>query len=337
MRRAAKLQARTEQVPYSVALDSVARQEGYAGWQDVRRQAARGRASQSVASGDLPVDPVRPPHFDDTPNEERSATELNKWWLRPFAVTQPDGRLDVRCLDGGAWDRSTYYGTGADLEEARAIAQKGLARWQAVRDTPVVYISGTGDSLLTLEPNRPGMPRPVLRTARTQTEVAQFIADWKQIESAQPSAAALAIAGARARSARVPTLDAAEAAARRAQRDGLTYGDGQAFGGEGDYLGTLRDVALLLIVVRLSDPGESKVTFSAAELASYFDSYGFGDAPTTPEGLERLFRVTVAGVPLFATATCDATSGVDLWTVRRGSAKWPTRGGRRAAQAGGGS
>lgn len=331
MRRAAKLQARAEKIPYSAALDAVARQEGHADWQAVRRAAP---AAASIPAGDLPVDPVLPRHFDDTPNEERSAAELNAWWLRPFALTRPDGSLDVRCLDGGAWDRATYYGTAPNLAEARAIAQGGLARWQAMRDTPIVFMFGPGAILLVLEPNRPGMARPVLHAAAGQKDAAQFLADWKHLMAAQPSAAALAIAGARARSARVPTIDAAEAAARRAQPDGLAYADGRPIGADGDYLGALRDVGLLLIIVRLPEPGGSAVSFSGAELASYFSSYGLGESPTSAEDLERLLRgVTVRGDPLFAEATRTSTAGLDLWTVRLGSRLWPSRGGRQSAAA----
>lgn len=59
------------------------------------------------------------PSFYDTANERRSETELSTWWMRPYAVTQPDGRLDVRCLDGGAWDRPTFYGTVSSVDADR--------------------------------------------------------------------------------------------------------------------------------------------------------------------------------------------------------------------------
>jgi len=115
------------------------------------------------------VDPVLPPDFDDTPNDERDTEQLDQWWGRPFIVTDtfepesydhyvarirgygwepdwdretweanqvkmqkqwdehyPSGtRYDVRCLDGGAWDRSTWWGSFATLEEAVSCAKSG--------------------------------------------------------------------------------------------------------------------------------------------------------------------------------------------------------------------
>lgn len=66
----------------------------------------------------LPLDPALPHGFYSTSNEERSEAELAQWWERPFACTNLDGTLDVRCLDGGAWDRPTFYGRAGSMEEA---------------------------------------------------------------------------------------------------------------------------------------------------------------------------------------------------------------------------
>lgn len=103
----------------------------------------------------LPVNPRLPPRFDDTPNDQRPPSH-GFWWFRPYIVTDtmrpgaptgsreewlsawPSGiRYDVRCLDGGAWDRSTWWGSFSTLEDAiqRARArdplrfkQQGLVR-----------------------------------------------------------------------------------------------------------------------------------------------------------------------------------------------------------------
>ncbi|MCP2223570.1 hypothetical protein M2226_009267 [Bradyrhizobium elkanii] len=56
----------------------------------------------------IPLDPKLPKAFDATPNEARSKTQLDQWWDRPYGLTRPDGRIEVRCLNGGAWDRSTH-------------------------------------------------------------------------------------------------------------------------------------------------------------------------------------------------------------------------------------
>jgi hypothetical protein len=97
------------------------------------------------------VNPKLPPRFDSTPNEERPETQRRKWWDRPFIVSYSDmsagatcseeqkekmraawleawpsgTRWDVRCLDGGAWDRSTCWGSFATLEGAVQCAKTG--------------------------------------------------------------------------------------------------------------------------------------------------------------------------------------------------------------------
>ena len=109
------------------------------------------------------IDPELPENFDDTPNNKRSPAHM-RWWGMPFIVTQsvedwdaryatmsgenaetarqhwvkgreqwmeawPSGtRCDVRCLDGGAWDRSTSWGMFGTLEEALKCA-KGDRPW----------------------------------------------------------------------------------------------------------------------------------------------------------------------------------------------------------------
>jgi hypothetical protein len=92
----------------------------------------------------VPINPRLPARFDETPNESRPRSHM-RWWNRPYIVTTsweqmcwptateedrtrwfrrwPSGtRYDVRCLDGGAWDRSTCWGMYATLEEALEVA-----------------------------------------------------------------------------------------------------------------------------------------------------------------------------------------------------------------------
>lgn len=106
----------------------------------------------------IPVNPKLPPDFDNTPNDLRptdhlqwcgrpyietmtweemsagawpDATEdewarwLEEWRARWFAAWPSGTRYDVRCLDGGAWDRSTNWGVFATLDEAIACAKSG--------------------------------------------------------------------------------------------------------------------------------------------------------------------------------------------------------------------
>ena len=115
---------------------------------------------EAVADG-VPVNPRLPARFNDTPNEDRPDSQ-RKFWHQPYIQTEtvedldrmyaertdayadagrerwkaarpqwmeawPTGtRYEVRCLDGGAWDRSTSWGMFATLAEAVACA-KGAA------------------------------------------------------------------------------------------------------------------------------------------------------------------------------------------------------------------
>ena len=48
-----------------------------------------------------------------------------------FLVSWPSGtRYTVDCLDGGAWDRPTWWGDFGSLEEAQECCANGLARKQ---------------------------------------------------------------------------------------------------------------------------------------------------------------------------------------------------------------
>ncbi len=119
----------------------------------------------------VPFNPSLPKKFDSTPNEARPAHHRH-WWYRPFIRTETIDRLDafyrdrtdeyaeagrklwakdraawlaawprgiryeVRCLDGGAWDRSTSWGMFATLEEALVCVESGpawVARARAAR------------------------------------------------------------------------------------------------------------------------------------------------------------------------------------------------------------
>lgn len=104
----------------------------------------------------IPINPDLPPEFDATPNDARPESH-RQWWFRPYIVTYrledwerhyatcpesirqhwesegrakwlaafPGGtRYDVRCLDGGGWDRSTWHGSFATEAEAVACAER---------------------------------------------------------------------------------------------------------------------------------------------------------------------------------------------------------------------
>lgn len=97
------------------------------------------RAVDAVAG--VLIDPVLPSGFDDTANEERGPEHLafeNLPFIRSTVSFEPEFlkawpagvRFDVRCLDGGAWDRSTVWGMFATIPAALACANAGPA-WRS--------------------------------------------------------------------------------------------------------------------------------------------------------------------------------------------------------------
>lgn len=90
----------------------------------------------------IPINPPLPEYFNSTPNEERPDWQIEVLWNRPFIETTaffsneefredwykhwPSGiRYDARCLDGGAWDRSTCWGMFPTLTEAIECCKNG--------------------------------------------------------------------------------------------------------------------------------------------------------------------------------------------------------------------
>lgn len=63
------------------------------------------------------VNPVLRDGFDDTPNDLRDPQETEDWFGLPYIVGSGDN-WKIRCLDGGAWDRSTLRGFADSMEGA---------------------------------------------------------------------------------------------------------------------------------------------------------------------------------------------------------------------------
>lgn len=147
LRKLAKQAAREGHSTHGEELDRLAQAHCFPSWRELQAAAT---------PFDLPVDPPLRELFDQTPNEERSQHELDTWWDRPYALTCPDGHFEVRCLDGGAWDRSTCYGVAASLDEAKVIAERKLKKWQVVSSEPVTLLLGDGLAQAVVMPRRPG-------------------------------------------------------------------------------------------------------------------------------------------------------------------------------------
>lgn len=110
---------------------------------------------------DFPIDPVLPDNFDCTPNENRSKEELNAWWDRPFAITNENGTYSVRCLHGGAWDRSSWLSDAATIEEAKEVGTRMLTEWQSIRARPM-FAAYEGAIRIIRMPQRPDMEEELL-------------------------------------------------------------------------------------------------------------------------------------------------------------------------------
>ena len=65
----------------------------------------------------IAINPKLPACFYFTPNEQRSKTQLKRWWNNPF-ILATGACFHVLCLDGGAWDRPTFYAIHYNLEDA---------------------------------------------------------------------------------------------------------------------------------------------------------------------------------------------------------------------------
>ena len=81
-------------------------------------------ANQTEFAGGFAVNPCQRPDFDNTPNEIRETAELDDWWDRPYILAEASDKFTVRCLDGGAHDRSTWIDESTTLEGAVHAAKQ---------------------------------------------------------------------------------------------------------------------------------------------------------------------------------------------------------------------
>lgn len=186
IKRAAKRESRTTSLTYSQALEVEAKHAGFPNWHAVTELL---RSGKTVLQEPLEIDPLLPPNFYNTPNEERSEEEITRWWERPFACTTPDGSLDVRCLDGGAWDRPTFYGAAIGLEAAIALAGRKLTAWRWAQQQPVFTMQGERICMMIM-PSRPGED-PVLVAEVASFEAANaWLAEWQERHPPPPGSRA---------------------------------------------------------------------------------------------------------------------------------------------------
>lgn len=73
------------------------------------------------------INPLLPDNFSNCPNDQRPESH-RFWWGRPFILTKTSGDRTVfwvECLDGGAWDRPTWWGEADTLDAAVEICRTG--------------------------------------------------------------------------------------------------------------------------------------------------------------------------------------------------------------------
>lgn len=122
----------------------------------------------------IPLDPRLPKTFDATPNVARSKAQLDAWWDRPFGITLSDGRIEVRCLNGGAWDRSTHLGIADNYDAACALAEAKQAEWLKLRERPSVCLDA--DQILVIrQAPRPDEEPQELGTFQTAEAASDYL------------------------------------------------------------------------------------------------------------------------------------------------------------------
>jgi hypothetical protein len=120
------------------------------------------------------IDPKFHQDFYNTPNEERTTAELDAFWDKPFAITNDDGTFDVHCLDGGAWDRPTWYGAASTLAAAESLGEKKLAKWKQSRAQPMSVSEGE-KILIVRMPQRPDGEHEILKVFDSEADAAAFL------------------------------------------------------------------------------------------------------------------------------------------------------------------
>lgn len=127
-----------------------------------------------AAVGLTPLNPKLPEGFNCTANEERSVAELAAWWDQPFVQGPEEGPYDIRCLDGGAWDRPTWYGRVDTLDEAPALAAAKLGRWRAYRSKPIASLD-PGAPALVRPPQHPHAVNETLKKFNTLDDLVAYV------------------------------------------------------------------------------------------------------------------------------------------------------------------
>ncbi len=123
----------------------------------------------------IPLDPVLPKEFDNTPNDARSKAQLDAWWDHPYGVTHTSGQIHVRCLNGGSGDRSSLLGIADSYEDACALAEAAQAKWVSRREEPIFKVIGDGTFALVRPAQRPDADEITIETFTSLEEAQKYM------------------------------------------------------------------------------------------------------------------------------------------------------------------
>ena len=123
--------------------------------------------------GELPLNPSLPSHFSDLRNEDRTAQELAVWWDQPYVQGPENGPYTVHCLDGGAWDRPTWYGQAFTLDEATKLAAAKLTQWHTARKKVMTMMSEP--PCLVRMPQHPHQGMEIIRKFANMDELTAYV------------------------------------------------------------------------------------------------------------------------------------------------------------------
>ncbi|MEI6707893.1 MAG: hypothetical protein WCK96_12250 [Methylococcales bacterium] len=78
----------------------------------------------------IAINPKLPASFYDTPHNQRSKTELKRWWNNPFIISyETFKRYSLWCLDNVELNGPTYYASYDTVNEAIEEAKTRCVLW----------------------------------------------------------------------------------------------------------------------------------------------------------------------------------------------------------------
>ena len=107
----------------------------------------------------IPLNPILPKNFDDTPNDKRSKSQLDAWWDHPYGITRPDGKITV----------------ADNYEEACELADREQSAWVKRRAEPIFYFSGEAPFRAIREAQRPDQEQTFVASFDTQDELISWL------------------------------------------------------------------------------------------------------------------------------------------------------------------